>query len=239
VNQWADTLYTHDAAKNFTTGIALHWYAGDNFDQIEAVHKQYPQAVILPSEATYEVSRYGAVTAEGSWSFGEGYAHDILGTLNAGAVGWTDWNMLLNKEGGPNHVGNNCDAALMGSGSDLWVHPQYWYIGHFSKYILRGSKRIVSNVVGSTKYIGQTRSYGTCDGRDGLQATGFQRADGKNIVVVLNCGDNALDFKLKDGDRSARLSIPAHGIQTYMFQRWDSRRLSSGEAVSSSAGIFV
>lgn len=47
-----------------------------------------------------------------------GYAHDIMGNLNAGAVGWIDWNMLLDDTGGPNHVGNVCDAPMMASVTD-------------------------------------------------------------------------------------------------------------------------
>lgn len=32
----------------------------------------------------------GTVLSKGDWSFGEGYAHDIIGDLNRGAVGWLD-----------------------------------------------------------------------------------------------------------------------------------------------------
>ena len=77
---------------------------------------------------------------QGDWSFGEGYAHDIMGDLNAGGgrhrissyfvarsaymvnhislvqgAGWIDWNLLLNEDGGPNHVGNVCDAPVIAS----------------------------------------------------------------------------------------------------------------------------
>lgn len=41
-----------------------------------------------------------------------------MGNLNAGAVGWIDWNMLLDDTGGPNHVGNVCDAPMMASVTD-------------------------------------------------------------------------------------------------------------------------
>merc|ERR1712187_1049041 len=122
----------------------------------------------------------------------------------------------------------------------MGIHPQYWYVGHFSKYILRGSKRIVSEVIGSTSHRGYSyRAYGTCDGSDGLQATAFQRPDGRNVVVVLNCGNDHIDFKLLDGARAARASIPAHGIQTYMFQRWKGRRLTSDEALLLDPEVIV
>jgi len=227
VDKWAQTVYGHKSAKQFATGIAFHWYAGDNFKQVKQVHEAYPEAVLLPSEATYEAWRRdkGVSFVEGQWSFGEGYAHDILNNLNAGAVGWTDWNLLLNQDGGPNHVGNNCDAPMMADtgAQKLYVHSQYWYIGHFSKYLPRGSKRIVSSVSGSQTYSGRMRSYGSCDGRDGLQAVAFVRPDNQIATVVLNCGSNKIDFKLKDGRRSIRAQIPAHSIQTYLFEPIDSK----------------
>ena len=41
------------------------------------------------------------------------YGFDIIGDLEAWSIGWVDWNLLLNTEGGPNHVGNYCDAGII------------------------------------------------------------------------------------------------------------------------------
>lgn len=51
------------------------------------------------------------------WQFGYRYGHDIIGDLNNGSTGWTDWNILLDetgkfKSGGPNHAGNYCFAPI-------------------------------------------------------------------------------------------------------------------------------
>ena len=63
------------------------------------------------------------------------YAHDVLDDLNSWSVGWTDWNLLLDHEGGPNHLGNVCDAPLLANEdeSDVIVQPYYYVLGHFSK----------------------------------------------------------------------------------------------------------
>ena len=42
----------------------------------------------------------------------ERYAHDMLRVLKSGACGWVDWNLLLDYTGGPNHLGNDCDAPI-------------------------------------------------------------------------------------------------------------------------------
>lgn len=48
-----------------------------------------------------------------NWDRGESYAYDILGDLNNWAVGWVDWNQILDMQGGPNHVNNYCDANIV------------------------------------------------------------------------------------------------------------------------------
>mmetsp|Transcript_68638 Transcript_68638/g.223305 ORF Transcript_68638/g.223305 Transcript_68638/m.223305 type:complete len:488 (+) Transcript_68638:253-1716(+) len=221
IEKWAQAIYSNPEAAKYADGIAYHWYAGDGFAAIQNVHAAFPQAILLPSEATYERYRWhqGVTLQGGDWSFGEGYAHDIIGDLNIGGVGWLDWNLLLDSHGGPNHVGNVCDAAMMANdaGDDVFRHPQFYFIGHFSRYILPGSKWVKSQVANSASYQGGPRGYGTCTQDDGLQATSFLRPDGRIAVVVLNCGYAALDFKLKRGFDAAMCSIPPHSIQTYLL----------------------
>jgi glucosylceramidase len=55
---------------------------------------------------------------------------------------------MLDEHGGPNHVGNNCDAAVLVNmtSQELYTHPQYWYIGHFSKFVPPGSFRLATTV---------------------------------------------------------------------------------------------
>jgi len=221
VQLWADTMFSHPTAAQYVSGMAFHWYSGDEFDHVAQIHKKYPDAVLLPTEATWEKYRWGPETTveTGEWFFGEGYAHDILGDLNSGAQGWTDWNLLLDQDGGPNHLGNNCDAPMMADNGkqELYLHPQYYFIGHFSKFLVPGSKHLTSAVSGSTSYTGGGRGYGSCSEEDGVEATAFLRPDNVVAVVVLNCGASPQNFKLKDGDRAAAVQIPASSIQTFLF----------------------
>jgi glucosylceramidase len=41
------------------------------------------------------------------------YAHDVLGDLQHWAVGWVDWNAVLDLSGGPNHAHNYVDATFI------------------------------------------------------------------------------------------------------------------------------
>lgn len=68
---------------------------------------------------------------------GEGYAYDILGDLNSYAVGWVDWNMMLDWQGkkfpmlfftllkgGPNHLNNYCDSPILADYLNQTIHFQ-------------------------------------------------------------------------------------------------------------------
>lgn len=221
LEKWAGVTYAHPTASKFVTGVAFHWYSGDGFDQVLQVHQRFPRAVLLSTEICYERRRWSpnATLEEGEWSFGEGYAHEILGDLNAGTAGWIDWNLLLDESGGPNHVGNLCDAPLRADlpAGQLHIHPQYFFIGHFSKYILPGSRRLITMVDRTITYDGPTRMYGTCTTEDGLQATSFLRPDGIAATVVLNSTDASVKFKLRVGKRALRCKAPPHAAQTYLF----------------------
>ena len=108
-----------------------------------------------------------------------------MGNLNSGSHGYVDWNLILNSKGGPNHAGNMCASATVVEGGNLYMHPQYYFIGHFSKYLVPGSKRIKSKVLNSkAQKVKPDRPFQECGDVDGLKATAFKRPDGKKAVVV-------------------------------------------------------
>ena len=81
------------------------------------------------------------------WNWGERYGNSMINDFNSGAVGWTDWNILLDETGGPNHVQNFCYAPVHAdtkTGQLIYMNS-YYYIGHFSKFIKPGAKRIISS----------------------------------------------------------------------------------------------
>ena len=217
--EWTQTMYDHPEASKYVDGMAYHWYSGDDFDKVAESHKKNPNAILLGTEATWEGKNFPEEFnfKDGAWSLGEGYAHTVMGDLNAGANGWTDWNLLLNIKGGPNHVNNWCDAPMIADDNELYLHSQYYYLGHFSKYLLQGSKRVKHKVLNSKKYEGKRRNYGQCNEEDGLDATAFKRPDGKMAVVVLNCSDKSQEFKLMEINKSAYVYIPANSIQTLVY----------------------
>ena len=133
---------------------------------------------------------------------GEKYAHDIIGNFNNYCNAFCDWNLLLDEKGGPNHVGNLCDAPIMVNTSteEIYVHDSYYYIGHFSKYVKKGAKRIGSSKWGSE-----------------IETVSLKNPDGQIVSVVLNRTDADIEFAIKLGESIIRCTSEAHSIATYLF----------------------
>jgi len=220
--EFVETAMQDPNTAQYVSGAAFHWYSGDYFDRVNQTHQRYPGLMLIASEATYEKRRWhpGAQETYPDWSFGEGYAHDIIGDLNAGAVGWIDWNLLLNKAGGPNHVGNVCDAAVVTDSHALEMHPQYYYIGHFSKFFTPGSKHVQSTIEGAkAKYKpgSPSAAYGSCTGERGLESTAVVRPDRQIAVVILNCAAEDIPFVLRLGASAVQLLASSHSVQTVLI----------------------
>lgn len=185
-----------DAAK-YIWGVGLHWYAGDWFDQLDQLQTAWPDKHIIFTEGCWE----GGVKL-GRWDRGARYAHHIIGDLNHRCEAWIDWNMVLDHTGGPNHVGNLCDAPIIVDTEQRVVHRQssYWYIGHFSRYLRPGAQRIGLSYIGGP-----------------LEATAFENADGSRALVVHNPSPDDVTFRALCEGRGVQVTIPATSIQTLLL----------------------
>lgn len=194
----AKVAFEDQEASKYIWGICFHWYSGDHFEALSAVHDRFPDKKLFFSEGCQE----GGVHL-GSWNTGERYGHDIIGNLNNWMSSWTDWNIVLDEKGGPNHVGNYCDAPIIGDtkNDEIIFESSFYYIGHFSKYIRPGAKRI-----GHSKYT------------DKLETTAFRNPDGTIAVIVMNRTEQELPYTLRFRNSLAENMIPAHAIQTLLIK---------------------
>jgi glucosylceramidase len=204
IYQRVSTLLSDPDAARFVWGIGYHWYepwsGGDMlFDNVRLVHETFPEKKLLFTEGAAESFKAQEI---GSWRLGEVYGRSMINDFNSGAVGWTDWNVLLDEQGGPNHVGNFCFAPIhadTGTGALTYTNS-YYYIGHFSKFVRPGARRIACT-----------------PSRSALLASAFINPDGKVSVVVMNRGDQKLSYFLwLDGNAAEVNSLP-HSIQTLVL----------------------
>jgi glucosylceramidase len=202
--QRAGAIFDDPDAAKYAWGIAFHWYEDwsggtQMYDNVALVNRVYPDKHILFTEGTpanFDPAGYAR------WSLGEAYGRSMIHDFNSGAEGWTDWNILLDEQGGPNHVGNFCFAPIHGDTrtGELIYTNSYYYIGHFSKFIRPGAKRILAS-----------------PSRSMLLTTAFANPDGTVAVVVMNQTPQGGEYQLTVGGSSARVTSPPHSIQTVVF----------------------
>ncbi|MBN1384670.1 MAG: glycoside hydrolase family 30 protein [Elusimicrobia bacterium] len=195
--QRAKVVFDDPKAAKYVWGTGFHWYCDDKFENVQILHDAYPDKKLLFTEGCQEGGPH-----TGSWALGEKYARSMINDLNRWCVGWTDWNLILDERGGPNHVGNFCSAPIIADTKTGKLHYQssYFYIGHFSRFIRPGAKRIVCSTT-----------------RDSLEATAFINKDGTIAVIVLNRTENDIAFTLNFKDKSAETDIPKHSIKTFQI----------------------
>jgi glucosylceramidase len=204
VFQRASTLLNDPAAAKYAWGVGFHWYedwsGGDQmYDNIKLVHESFPDKNILFTEGCNGPFKMDHIN---DWVWGERYGRSMINDFNNGTVGWTDWNVLLDETGGPNHVNNFCYAPIHADTrtGKIYYQNAYYYIGHFSKFIKPGAKRINSAA-----------------SRSPLLTTAFLNPDGKVAVVVMNQGNQKITYNLWIDGKGAEVASLPHSIATLVF----------------------
>jgi glucosylceramidase len=205
IYQRATTLLSDPAAAKYIWGIGFHWYetwtgGGMQFDNLRRVHEAFPDKSLIFTEGCVERFEMARVT---EWMLGERYGRSMINDFNCGTVAWTDWNILLDERGGPNHVGNFCFAPVHAdtqTGKLIYTNS-YYYLGHFSKFIRPGAKRIICS-----------------SSREKLLTTAFLNPDGKIAVVVMNTSDEKLSYNLWIAGNAVETTSLPHSITTLIIQ---------------------
>ena len=198
------TMLSDPEAAKYAWGVGFHWYedwsGGDQvFDNIKRVHETFPAENILFTEGCNGPFNMNQIN---DWKWGERYGRTMINDFNNGTVGWTDWNVLLDEAGGPNHVQNFCFAPIHAdtkTGNLIYMNA-FYYIGHFSKFIHPGAKRITS-----------------APSRSQLLSTAYLNKDGKIAVVVMNPTDKKITYYLSIGNQGSEVNSLPHSIATLVF----------------------
>ncbi|HPE33836.1 MAG TPA: glycoside hydrolase family 30 protein [Bacteroidales bacterium] len=226
--EWAQVIYNDREAAAFTDGFAVHWYAStyDWFpESLNFTHSLSPEKHLIQTEACVDAevphwkddAWYWSKEAT-DWGYDWApddkkhlhpkytpvfrYARDIIGCLNNHVDGWIDWNMLLDRQGGPNWAKNWCVAPVIVDveTDEVYYTPLFYTLAHFSRYIRPGAVRI---------------SFENDD--PALMVTAAHNPDGSIAVVLLNTCDETRDFTLALESESKKLRISARAIQTIII----------------------
>jgi glucosylceramidase len=197
--QRASAILGDPATARYVWGAGFHWYVNDSFQNVGYVSQAFPDTHLMMTEGCN--GPFDPAQLD-NWSNAEAYGRSMIADFNHGACGWTDWNILLDEQGGPNHVGNFCFAPVHGDTRTGGLHytPAYYYIGQFSKFVRPGARRIIASPT-----------------LDELQATAFVNPDGSVVVIVMNATDKAQPFRVWLKGEAAPTTSPAHSILTVVI----------------------
>lgn len=225
LKEWVDEMYTDEASSKYFSGTAIHWYEStyEVFpDALQYAHEKAPNKYLIETEGCVdsEIPKWkddkwywSKEATDWGWDWAREedkylhpkyapvnrYARDIIGCLNNWVDGWIDWNMVLDKQGGPNWFENWCVAPVLVDvdSDEVYYTPIYYTMAHFSKFIRPGAVRIGLEI----------------SDKD-LQATAAQNPDGSIAVVVFNEGTTPKNFELTLNGKSQTINIEAQAIQT-------------------------
>ena len=228
LKHWVDEMYKTKETSKYFDGTAIHWYAStfEVFPEaLQYAHQKAPNKYLIQSEACVDAEipkwkddkwYWSKEATDWGWDWApeqdkhlhpkyapvNRYARDIIGCLNNWVVGWIDWNMVLDRQGGPNWFKNWCVAPVIvdPDNDEVYFTPIYYTLSHFSKYIRPNAIIIGSENTDET-----------------LMATAAKNPDGSIAVVLFNEGDKAKNFTLNLGEKKIDIKIDKQAIQTIMI----------------------
>jgi glucosylceramidase len=225
---WTDVMYGDPLARKYYDGMAVHWYAStfDYFPEaLQYAHQKAPEKQIIQSEACVDAQvpvwqddswYWSAEATDWGWTWApedrkhlhpkyvpvHRYARDIIGCLNNWVSGWIDWNMVLDRQGGPNWFENWCVAPVIvdPEADEVYFTPLYYTMLHFSKFIRPGAVRIGFELA-----------------HEELMCTAVENPDGSIAIIIFNPSRNVHSIRMTDGQFSHDFSISDQALQTILI----------------------
>jgi glucosylceramidase len=229
LKEWVDEMYRDENSSKYFDGTAIHWYESTYAiyeDDLQYAHNKAPYKYLIETEGCIDSQvpvwqddawYWKKEATDWGWDWApedqkhlhpkyapvNRYARDIIGCLNNWVDGWVDWNMVLDKQGGPNWFKNWCLAPVIvdPENDEVYFTPLYYTMAHFSKYI-----RPEAKVIGLEK-----------SDKD-LQVTAAENTDGSIVVIVFNEGKTKKSFKLQLREKETTINIDAQALQTIVVR---------------------
>ncbi len=228
LSEWVDVMFADEASSKYYAGTAIHWYAStfEVFpDELQNAHAKAPNKHLIQTEACVDAEvpkwqddawYWSKEATDWGWDWAPDedkpmhpkyvpvyrYARDIIGCMNNWVDGWVDWNMVLDRQGGPNWFENWCVAPVIvdPEQDEVYFTPIYYTLAHFSKFV-RPEAQVI----------------GVDNADDSILVTAAQNTDGSIAVVILNQSETEKYLNIEMADQSAKISISPQAIQTVII----------------------
>ncbi|MBA4319361.1 MAG: glycosyl hydrolase family 30 [Flavobacterium sp.] len=227
--EWVDEMFKDEKTSKYFAGTAIHWYESTYDylpDALQYAHQKAPNKYLIQTEACVDSEiphwnddawYWSKEATDWGWDWASEkdkhlhpkyapvnrYATDIIGCLNNWVDGWVDWNMVLDKQGGPNWFKNWCVAPVIvdPEKDEVYLTPLYYTMAHFSKFIRPGAVKI-----------------GCTINHKDLMTTAVKNPDGTIAVVIFNPTSEKHNLEIKLNNRIKIISIDGKALQTIIIK---------------------
>jgi glucosylceramidase len=229
LKEWVDEMYRDKKSSKYFAGTAMHWYEStyDYFpDALQYAHKKAPEKYLIETEGCVdsEVPKWQddawywqKEATDWGWDWASDkdrhlhpkyapvnrYATDIIGCLNNYVDGWVDWNMVLDRQGGPNWFKNWCVAPVIvdPDKDEVYFTPLYYVMAHFSKFMRPGAVKIGCEI-----------------NHKEVMATAVQNPDGSIVIAVFNPTEEKYTISINLNKVVKNITIDAKALQTIVIK---------------------
>lgn len=198
VTSYATMILDDPTAKSYVDGSAFHAYGG-NVSAMSIVHNAHPDKGLYFTEIS-----------GGAWA--TNFSDNLMWFMQNIFIGTTKnwsknallWNLALDPAYGPKNNGcQDCRGVVTINGNTVAKNEEYYSIGHFSKFIRKGSHRVQS-----TEF----------DGSSGLISVAFMNEDKSKVLVVTNTSNEGKSFTVKQGHRQFTTLITPKTVYTITWR---------------------
>jgi O-glycosyl hydrolase len=186
---YAEPLAKDAGASKYLAGTSWHCYAG-NLGAMSTMQND------VPGKDNYETECSDGIDPQ-----------NAIETFIQSSRNWaraaTMWNIAEDQNNGP-VIPGGCSACTplitinQGTGA-VTYSAGYYSVGHFSKFVVPGAKRIASNTTGS------------------LDDVAFKNPDGSISLVVYNTSTSTQTFSTSWNGQTFNDTLAAHAIATYKW----------------------
>ncbi|MBK8623200.1 MAG: glycoside hydrolase family 30 protein [Saprospiraceae bacterium] len=226
--EWVDAMYKNETTSRYFAGTAIHWYEStyDYFaKELQYAHHKAPEKYLIETEGCVDSEiphwqddpwYWKKEATDWGWDWASEkekylhpkyapvnrYATDMIGCLNNWVDGWVDWNMVLDRQGGPNWFKNWCVAPVIvdPEADEVYFTPLYYVMSHFSRFIRPGATRI-----------------GWKMDDPSIMCTAVENPDGTKVLIVFNPENSPKSIEIVSEGQSSYVSISPQAIQTIII----------------------
>jgi glucosylceramidase len=202
--QYAKDILSADK-NNLLAGTAWHWYSSNMEPALMQVHYAFPNKDFWFTEGS-----------GGEWDpvkkWHDGFKTQMeyvvrLPRLWSKSIVW--WNVALDENNGPDYyytqyqkVHSTCRGLVQIRQSDgaITYYPDYYTMGHISKFVDPGAYRIDSNTY-----------------ENDIESVAFKNPDKSKVVIAYNENKSPKTIKVKWGSQSFSYTIPAEAAATFKW----------------------